>query len=96
MRKITEEAISAFLAGQDFHKSNTQVVVSENETSLFLHGNKIAKLDNKGVLSITTAGWPSPTTRERLNGLPGVSVYQKDHTLYLNNQEWDGSWTEVS
>ena len=46
-------------------------------------------------LQITTAGWNTVTTRERLNGLPNVSVIQRKGKLYLNGKEWDGEWIEV-
>lgn len=70
-------------------------MVYKNCPELFLHGNCIAKLEN-GKLSITTAGWNTSTTRERLNALPNVHVYQRKGVLHLNGKPWDGNWTEVS
>lgn len=96
MRKITRQAIVAFITGEKFKSGNTQVGVSNDQTDLYLHDNWIATRCHKtGQISITDAGWRSNTTKERLNGIPGVSINQKDFVWYLNGQEWDGSWIEV-
>jgi hypothetical protein len=95
MRKITNESVSAFLAGRKFNKGNMSVEVTNEFTKLKLHGNTIATIDRLGVLSISNAGWASNTTKERLNGLPGVRVNQKNWNWYLNGQEWDGRWKRI-
>lgn len=64
-------------------------------TALFLHGNKIAEWRG-GELWITNAGWSSNTTKERLNGLPGVRIFQKAGQWFLNEAKWDGSWVKVA
>lgn len=95
-RKITTDAIKAFMAGEKFNRDNTQVFVGETRTSsLHLYGNLIARRFYDGQLCITNAGWFSNTTKERLNGIPGVSICQKKGVWYLNGVEWDGSWIEV-
>ncbi len=96
MRKITKEAVSAFLERKPFRKSNMSVEEIGGEWRLKLHGNSIASIDELGVLSVSNAGWASNTTKERLNGIPGVRVNQKNWTWYLNGQEWDGSWKRIS
>jgi hypothetical protein len=96
MRKITKEAVSAFLERKPYRKSNMSVEAYGNEFRLKLHGNSIASIDELGVLSVSNAGWASNTTKERLNGIPGVRVNQKNWTWYLNGQEWDGSWKRIS
>lgn len=40
-----------------------------------LHGNKIAWCNADGSLSLTLAGWPTVTTRERLNAICEVFGY---------------------
>jgi hypothetical protein len=92
MRKITEEAINSFLSSSPYSKSNTQVTVSNcTLTILLLHGNQIAiRIPEIGLTLITNAGWFTNTTKERLNGLPGVKIYQKNYNWYLNDKEWDG------
>jgi len=37
----------------------------------------------------------SVTTKERLNGLPNVSIYQFNFKWFLNGEEWDGSRIKV-
>ena len=70
-----------------------------NITKLKLHGNTIAiKFETKKGkthLFITNAGWESNTTKERLNALDGVSIVQRNFIWYLNDEEWDGSLTEI-
>lgn len=95
-RKITQEAISAFLSGRTFSKSNMKVVEEYGIWRLKLHNNTIATIDTMGVLSISNAGWSSNTTKERLNGLPGVHIKQKNWSWYLNDQLWDGTWKRIS
>jgi hypothetical protein len=96
MRKITKEAVSAFLERKPFRKSNMSVEEIGGQYKLKLHGNTIAIIDEIGVLSISNAGWASNTTKERLNGIPGVRIHQKNWTWYLNGVEWDGTWKRIS
>lgn len=91
MRKVTKEAVSAFLGGQKYSKSNT----STDGKNLYLHGNLIARRGSDGI-QITNAGWPSNTTKERLNGIPGVSISQKAGVWYLNGNAWNGAWVKIS
>lgn len=58
--------------------------------AIFLHGNLIAWRGEDGSISATLAGWPTVTTRERLNGLCaelGVRgrFYQRDHTQHFGD-----------
>lgn len=91
MRKVTRTVIAAFLAGKSKSVANT----STDGQSLFLHGNCIAY--KKGLaLVVTTCGWNTNTTRERLNGLPCVNVYTKKGELFLNGEAWDGCAKEIT
>ena len=100
-RKITTDAVHAFMNGENFSRDNTQVRLEAEVCSLvhlYLHGNLIAKRFKEGdktILMVSNAGWQSNTTKERLNGLPGVSVCQRKGVWYLNGVEWDGSWKTV-
>lgn len=68
MRKITQLAAQAFIAGRPFTQSNTTVTHEGDNSRMYLHGNLIAhKTSDK--LYVTLAGWPTVTTRERVNGL---------------------------
>lgn len=100
MRKITQDAVDCFINRKPFSLSNTEVVIdSPTHWRLTLFGNTIA-LKTLGTgqdsLEVTTSGWNTVTTRERLNGLPGVRVYQRNGSLYLNGKEWDGSQVEIT
>lgn len=96
MRKITKQAVEAFNAGRDWKSGNTEVRVVADTVSLVLHGNLIAIRETvTGELRITNAGWRTATTKERLNGLDGVSIIQKDRAWYLNGERWDGDWVNV-
>lgn len=107
MRKITRKAVENFKYFKPFNEGNTKVEILEKPSYvesdpnyntvaiLSLHGNDIAELTDTNVLRITNAGWFSNTTKERLNGLPGVSIHQKAGVWYLNGKEWDGEWTKI-
>ena len=97
MRKITADAIRAFEQHKKFKRGNTEVEVSESRlfAELKLHGNTIAKSGIFEGLMISSAGWNTVTTKERLNGLEGVNIYQKDFKWYLNDREWTGEWVSV-
>lgn len=85
MRKITSDIVGAFLERRTRSSGNTH---TDGQT-LWLHGNRIAWHTPEGIM-ITLCGWPSVTTRERLNAIPGVCINQRDHKQYLNGREWDG------
>lgn len=91
MRSITKKIVSAFLDGKSASLDNTRT----DGKSLFLHGNKIAYKED-GKLFISTCGWNTPTTKERLNGIPGVRVYTNKGQLFLNGLPWNGDYIEVS
>lgn len=90
MRKVTSEIVRAF-ENNDHKRVGNSYTCNQR---LYLHENLIAKREN-GKLYITNAGWKSNTTKERLNGLDGVSINQKDFQWYLNGEKWNGEWVEV-
>lgn len=97
MKKITQQAVNAFLNGKEFRRGNTEVTVHEatDTTSyMYLHGNNIAYRDPTG-LYITVSGEFTNVKKERLNGLPGVHIHQKDGDWYLNGEKWNGDWNKV-
>ena len=76
MRKITEVAASAFDRDEVFKRNNTEVKVEGHRTRLLLHGNTVAtRFRESGNVLFTLAGWGTPTTRERVNGLLAVMGY---------------------
>jgi hypothetical protein len=91
MRKITNESVRNFIDGVPFKKSNMEVSREGTIYYLKLHGNKIAARLDDGRMWISNAGWRSNTTKERLNGLPGVNIYQRNWEWFLNGTAWDGN-----
>lgn len=101
-RKITVEAVNAFIAGLVFNKDNTSVEVRQfkgegNVNSILkLHGNVIARRDlTTGEVFVCDGNWQTNTTKERLNGIPGVRVNQIKGVWYLNGEMWNGEWKKV-
>jgi hypothetical protein len=96
-RQITIDAIRAFNNNYKFKRSNTEVrIIGDYEqTQLRLHGNIIAYKDKVGTY-INTCGYMTVTTKERLNGLNGVHIIQKDWVWYLNSDEWDGNLIKLT
>lgn len=91
MRKITRQAAEAFRDGRKFSQGNTTVtgytVDGTQCARMYLHGNEIAFKFGKEIL-LTLAGWPTVTTRERLNGLLetlGIpqGFFQRKHEQYF-------------
>ena len=95
MRQITIDAIRALRNGTNFKRGNTKVSHYNNEAHLLLHGNLIAYYAEQGGLFISSAGWTTTTTKERLNGLPNVNIHQKNFQWFLNGEEWDGQFIKV-
>lgn len=90
-RKISSAAAHSFMNHRPYKNKNTHVVVTPHGTEMRLHGNLIAK-NVKGKVSISMAGWPTTTTKSRLNSL-GVNVRTKGGKHYLGNKEIDSkSW----
>ena len=87
-RQITKNAVNAFLLDDNFNMSNTSVHADTTGTYMYLFGNLIAQKVGKRI-QITLAGWNTPTTRERLNGLPNVSICVKNGVPYLNGEKMD-------
>ena len=89
MRKITREAADCFHNILPYKKSNTEVTVDNGVARLYLFGNCIAQRTNL-CTTITTDGWMTDTTKERLNGINGVHINQEKGKWYLNGEPWNG------
>ena len=90
MRQVTQEIVTAFRNGERKSIGNS----STDGQVMLLHGNKIAE-KREGQIFITDADWATSTTKERLNGLPNVSIQQKKGVWYLNGKVWNGEWIAV-
>ena len=82
MRKVTEQIKNAFCQGLSLTVGNTKT----DGTSVFLHGNEIIRRDISGLVFATLAGWNTPTTRERVNGIAGMSFHQVNFNPCLDNE----------
>jgi len=99
MRKITEESVKAFLNKGTLKKQNMNVFFDryDYKSRMLLHNNCIATYDyQEDILSISNCGWFTPTTKERLNALPNVDIYQKNYVWYLNGKEWNGNKIDIN
>jgi hypothetical protein len=96
MRKITEYAHEAFANNRNFKSINTNVIVEDNITKMYLHGNCIAKKDN-GKLFISSGKYHATrTTANRLNGFNFVNLRISKGRFILNEKAWDGEWINVT
>jgi hypothetical protein len=82
MRKVTERIKKAFEQGKALKIGSTRT----NGTSVFLHGNEIIRRDVSGLVFATLAGWNTPTTRERVNGIAGMSFHQVNFEPCLDGE----------
>ena len=90
MRKISKEIAESFYKGFSKSKGNT----ATDGVNVWLHGNKIAWRTQDNNLEVTLAGWPTVTTRERLNSILNVFgwdhyIQQIDGQQYLVNEASD-------
>jgi hypothetical protein len=73
------------------HNTRSRVAIDGDGFRYFLislHGHRIVELHHD-VTRISLAGYPTVTTRERINQLlpPGYRVFQKAHTQYLRRPD---------
>ena len=95
MSRYVKKVIDSFLEGKPKKVNNAET----DGSNLYLHGNKIAKREFDG-LWITTYGWNTRTTRDRLSMLPDIYVSSRKGQLFLkigNNEweKWDGLWKNI-
>jgi len=87
MRKITRDAVEAFVNGDNFKRDNTEVRTVNNELLMYLHNNLIAyRCLGFDSVFINDAGWQTKTTKERLNGI--LDAYHSDSLIYQKNYQW--------
>jgi hypothetical protein len=88
MRKVTQKIAKAFAQGEPAASGNT----TTDGNAIWLHGNRIAQREMDGTVWVTLAGWPTVTTRERINGLceelcVGFRIYQRNHAQILTYRD---------
>jgi hypothetical protein len=88
MRKIESQMNAAIQGNQNWSSGNTQVVTNMGVSTVYLHGNKIALVDENS-LTLFDGGWQTTTTKSRLNALcdefciAGEGVFQKDYQWFV-------------
>jgi len=90
MRKIEQQMNNAISNNANWQSANTTVTFDPetNESTVYLHGNKIAEVGDNYV-RIYDGGYQSNTTKSRLNailsehGIPGEGVFQKDWAWWI-------------
>lgn len=82
MKNIDKMISDAFMHSRPLKKGNSEIK-NEGVINMYLHGHNIAKNDN-GIISINLRGFDTPTTKSRLNSIPGVNVNTKNGIVYLN------------
>lgn len=85
MRKVTEQTVTAFLNRKNKSVGNT----FSTGDALYLHGHKIAYWEGDGIV-VSFCGWPTSTTKERLNGLLWLfkgcqPFYHKNFVLMMDD-----------
>lgn len=91
MRKVTETIKRAFESKKAVTCGNTYT----DGKAVYLHGNKIIERRANGIFA-TLAGWNTPTTRERVNGITGAGFHQKNFEPLLNGEPVDANaWYKV-
>lgn len=74
MIQIEQDMVSALIAADDFQRGNTKVT---HTGGVYLHGNHIASVDPTGPsVRATMAGFPTRTTRSRINAVLEGLGYQ--------------------
>lgn len=101
MRDVTMKIVKAWNNGEKRAIRNTRT----DGQRIYLHGNCIVKREN-GEVYISTNGWNTLTTRERLNGVLKsldlmASIHQHKHELYFwsaatGSVAWNGEWMKVA
>ena len=103
MCKIERDMIAAIRAGKNRTLGNTYVNPIVGGVEVRLHGTLIAVLTDQG-LRFTLAGWPTPTTRSRINALcrefgAGAGVWQSKGKQWAECPRFgvrDGAPREIS
>ena len=85
MRKVTQQIKQAFEQGTSLKVDNTKT----DGKTVWLHGNAIVKRDPDGLVRWSLAGYNTPTTRERVNGIANACVHQVKFEPMLNGQQID-------
>jgi hypothetical protein len=94
MKNIDSMAATAFRMKHRFTRKNTKVVVFNGEVKMYLFGNLIAKTENSATW-VTDAGWPTKTTKNRLNGLGADIRLSKGQLIFREKLIMNNTWIKL-
>ena len=84
MRRETSKIMNAFYRGKPAKAARTH---TDGQT-VWLHNNTIAWRSNDNDISFCLAGWPTTTTRERINGLLSTFGMGRWGVSQRNHEQW--------
>lgn len=70
--------------------------MSDKEFAVRLHNSLIVRIFDNGTYTVSTCGFNTATTRERINKYSPARVYHKKKQLFLDNSSWDGKPRKVN
>ena len=86
MRNIERQMIAAVKGNINWSKDNTSVIFEDGISSVYLHGNLIAEVDDNSI-KLYDGGWQSNTTKSRLNALLSEFGYDTER-VFQKQFEW--------
>ena len=86
MRNIERQMIAAVKGNINWTKDNTSVIFEDGISSVYLHGNLIAEVDDESI-KLYDGGYQSKTTKSRLNALLSEFGYDTER-VFQKQFEW--------
>ena len=87
MRKIEAAMNRAIQSDTNWAGSNTTVTHENGTAFVYLHGNKIAEVDDLSV-TVFDGGWQTVTTKSRLNAIIDEFCNPLTDGVYQENYQW--------
>ena len=87
MRKIEQQMNAAIQSNANWSKANTSVRTEDGVSYVYLHGNKIAEVDEDSV-TVFDGGWQTKTTKSRLNAIINEFCNPLTDGVYQQNYQW--------
>jgi hypothetical protein len=86
-------SLSNFLDGRESKKLGNNTIVhkiDEGTVAIKYHNTNILKINQENVVTISTGGWETTTTKDRLNqflGCRGFGIFQKKGIWYIRGND---------